>query len=139
MKWFMFILIIVALFAILSRIGASTEILRVGNTTINIQVADSDQERMQGLSGREGLAQNEGLLFVFEKEGYHGFWMKDMNFAIDMAWIDKDKKIIHIESDVSPDSYPKVFSPNFPSLYVLETKANFLKNAGIKIGDLAEF
>ena len=117
--------------------------LKIDGITLNIGVANTDAERMQGLSCKNGLSENEGLLFVFDTEGYYGFWMKDMNFPIDIAWLDKDKKLIHIESNVSPDTYrespPKVFSPASPALYVLETSANFFQNHQIKIGDAAEF
>lgn len=120
------------------------KIMKIGEKAINIQVLDTEEERMKGLSGRPILEENLGFLFIFDKEDYHGIWMKDMNFPIDIAWLDKDKKIIHIEKNVSPDTYPKVFY-SFrdgvwtESLYVLETNANFFENSKIKIGDLTEF
>jgi uncharacterized membrane protein (UPF0127 family) len=113
--------------------------LKIGTTTLNIEVADTDIKRIKGLSGREGLAENSGLLFVFEKEGYQQFWMKDMKFPIDMAWLDKNKKIIHIESNVSPETYPKTFTSQTPALFVLETPANFFTSHQIPIGTQAEF
>lgn len=139
MKWFAFVLVIVALFTIISKVGAPTNTLKIGDIVLNIEIADTAEERELGLSGREPLAMNEGLLFVFEKEGKYGFWMKDMNFPIDIVWIDRDKKIIHIESNVSPDSYPKVFYPTLESLFVLETRAGFFEENKIEIGDLTEF
>src|SRR3989344_8800209 len=60
------------------------EVLKMGGVTLNIEVADTDPERVQGLSGRDGLEDNEGLLFVFGREDYYGIWMKDMNFPIDI-------------------------------------------------------
>ena len=113
--------------------------LRIGGTTLNIKVADDDTERIQGLSGRESLEENEGLLFVFDKQGYYGIWMKDMNFPIDIVWLDQNKKIIHIESAVGPETYPKIFNPPNLSLYVLETPSGFLAKNNIKIGDLVAF
>lgn len=137
---------IVALFAILSRIGANyyykddyNHILKVGNATLNIEIAKTDAERTQGLSGKKELAQDAGMLFVFEKKGYYGFWMKDMNFLIDIAWLDENKKIIHIENAVGPETYPKVFNSASPSLYVLETASGFLEQNNIKIGDSVAF
>lgn len=129
------------------------KMMKIGGIILNIEVADTDTERIQGLSSREarqndpiglGLGKNEGLLFVFEKEGYYGIWMKDMNFPIDIAWLNKDKKITHIEKNVSPETYPKVFyalKENNPilNLYVLEVNAGFFEKSKIKIGDLAEF
>jgi hypothetical protein len=79
------------------------------------------------------------MLFVFDKEGYYGFWMKEMNFPIDIAWLDKDKKITLIEKNVLPETYPQIFNPKSKNLYVLETKAGFFEKFGIKIGDFAEF
>lgn len=116
-----------------------TKTLKIGEITLNVEIADTATKRERGLSGKIWLREDEGLLFVFEKEGYYGFWMKDMNFPIDIAWLDKDKKIIHIEKAVDPKTYPKIFNPTAPSLYVLETSANFFENSKIKIGDFAEF
>ena len=118
--------------------------MKIGGIVLNIKVVVTNAEREKGLSGKEGLAENEGMLFVFEKEGYYGIWMKDMNFPIDITWLDKDKKIIHIEKNVGPETYPKVFyalKENNPilNLYVLETEAGFFEKFKIKIGDLAEF
>ena len=122
--------------------------LKIGEATLNIEVVDTNAKRTEGLSGKEarqndpiglGLGENEGMLFVFDTEGYYGFWMKDMKFPIDMAWFDKDKKIIHIENALSPETYPKVFSPSASSLYVLEVQAGFLGKNNIKIGDLVAF
>jgi uncharacterized protein len=119
-------------------------VITIDNISIDALVADTDYSRTKGLSGRDYLAPNEGLLFVFDKEGYQGFWMKDMNFPIDIVWLSKNKKIIHIEHNVSPDTYPKIFYPNSeldtePSLYVLETRANFFKENNIEVGSFLNF
>lgn len=116
-----------------------TGTLKIREQVLSIEIADSVEERTLGLSGRLWLATSTGLLFVFEQEAQYSFWMKDMNFPIDIAWLDKDKKIIHIEKNLSPLTYPKAFGPATPSLYVLETVANFFEDSKIKIGDIAEF
>jgi len=113
--------------------------VKIGNTTVKVELADVEEERMQGLSGRESLAEGNGLLFVFEKEGDYGFWMKDMKFAIDIAWIDKNQKIVHEELGVSPETYPQIFQPFTQNLYVLEVPAGFLTKNNIKIGDFVDF
>ncbi len=115
------------------------ETIKINNIVLNVDVADTPALREQGLSGRKGLGENQGLLFVFEQDGFHGFWMKDMLFPIDIAWIDKNKKIVHIEHSVSEKSYPKIFSPASLSLYVLETNANFFEKNKINIGDSVSF
>ncbi|MBN2094296.1 MAG: DUF192 domain-containing protein [Candidatus Zambryskibacteria bacterium] len=114
-------------------------ILKIRNQVLNIEIADTDIKKIIGLSNREDLKKEEALLFVFETPGLYSFWMKDMNFPIDIAWIDENKKIIHIESKVLPSTYPKIFVSNSPAKYVLETQAGFFEDSEIKIGDLAEF
>lgn len=122
----------------------TSKTMEIGGETLNIEIAGTDAKRVQGLSDKVGLTENEGMLFVFDKEGYYGFWMKDMNFSIDIAWLDKNKKITHIEKNVLPKTYPKVFyalknEEPILNLYVLETKASFFEKYGIKIGDSAKF
>ena len=125
--------------SIVSKVPFDTKTLKIGQITLNIEVADTDVEKEKGLSGREGLAENEGMLFIFDKEGYYGFWMKDMKFAVDIAWLDKNKKIIYIESDVKPETYPKIFNSPELSLFVLEIPAGFLVKNNIKISDQVAF
>lgn len=90
---------------------------------INIEIADTNAERMQGLSGRESLETGRGILFIFPESGLYGFWMKDMNFSIDIIWLNGDLQPIGIEKNISPDSYPQVFYPPVPVKYVLEVNA----------------
>ena len=145
MRFIVFVLIIILLLAILSKLSTHyykdkiNHTLKINNATLDIEIADNDQERTQGLSGKENLEENSGLLFVFEKEGDYGIWMKDMNFPIDIAWLDKNKKIVHIEKNISPETYPKIFNSETPNLFVLETPANFFAQNNIKIGDFVDF
>lgn len=142
MKWLLIILLVLAVifgFLNLNKNYKKVKQIKIGETVINVEVADTDEERVQGLSGREKLEEETGLLFVFEKEGNYGIWMKDMKFAIDIVWLDQNKKIVHIEEKVLPDSFPKVFNSSLPSLFVLETNVGFLRKNNIKIGDLVAF
>ena len=95
--------------------------LTIGEKTLNIEVADTDDERMQGLSDRDSLPRGSGMLFIFEKPGVHGFWMKDMRFPIDIVWLDESYKVVDIARSMSPNSFPHVFYPPRPVKYVLET------------------
>src|SRR5690606_29625859 len=68
----------------------------INNHSFNIEIADTDQARQKGLSGRQKLPRGSGLLFIFPKPDYYSFWMKEMNFPIDIIWLDSDKKIVDI-------------------------------------------
>ncbi|QQG38342.1 MAG: DUF192 domain-containing protein [Candidatus Kaiserbacteria bacterium] len=112
------------------------ETVELDGQIIRISVADTDEERQLGLSGREGLAQDEGMLFIFPEDGLHAFWMKDMLFSIDILWLSAEGKIVHIEKSVSPDTFPSSFSPSAPARYVLELPAGFSERYTVMQGDV---
>lgn len=90
---------------------------------INVTLAKNDAERQLGLSYTKSLAINSGKLFVFDELGMHGFWMKDMNYPIDIIWFDENWSVVGLESNLAPETYPKVFYPKKPARYVLEINA----------------
>lgn len=104
-------------------------------TPLEVIVVESEGERIQGLSGRESLKPTEGMLFVFPEVAYHGIWMKDMRFSIDIIWLDERGGIVDIASAVRPDTYPQIFEPQVPARFVIETNAYFTDSFGIKVGD----
>ncbi len=106
---------------------------------LKIEVADSVSERKKGLSGRESIANDEGLVLVFDEEDYHGIWMKEMNFSIDIIWINQDKKVVDYRLSVVPETYPEIFLPGKPAKYVLEVKSGFVEQEKIEIGDKLDF
>lgn len=117
------------------EISAMREVAIDGNV-VHVELARTPEERRQGLSGRAGLAIDEGLLFVFETEGKWGFWMKDMLFPIDIVWIGSDGKVAFIKEDVAPESYPESFVPDRPALYVLELPAGYCASHNVRIGSV---
>lgn len=106
----------------------------IGTTTIPIEVADSQKERMQGLSGRQSLPSQSGMLLIFDYESEWGIWMKDMSFSIDIIWAKSDGEIIAVAHNVAPETYPNAFLPPEPALYVLEVPAGFAKTHSIVEG-----
>lgn len=104
------------------------------NCTLTLEKADTEDKRTKGLSGRKDMAANTGMLFVFDKAGTQCIWMNDMNFNIDILWLDENKKIIHIERDISPDTYPNNFCGSEPARYVIELKAGVAQTTAFQIG-----
>lgn len=127
------ILILILLLSFTTSSSKST--LHLPQKDISLIVVDSAEAREKGLSGKESLPENTGMFFVFDKPSQYEFWMKDMKFPIDIIWLDASFKIIHIESNVSPDTYPNTFKPESDSLYVLETDAHFTEKNNLKVGD----
>ena len=107
----------------------------IGDVPLWTEVADTEEKRRIGLSGREPLKEGQGMLFIFDKPDFYGIWMKDMNFPIDIVWIDEELNIVDVKSGAKPESYPETFRPAQKSLYVVETVAGLLRTNDIKIGD----
>ncbi len=108
----------------------------IGDQAIKVTVADTLSERKQGLSGVKSLRDLQGKLLIFDESDYHGIWMKDMLFPIDIIWIDENLEIVDIESNVKPDTYPDtIFGPQKPARYVLEMRAFFADSFQLKVGD----
>lgn len=111
-------------------------ILHLPSKDISLIIADTDATRELGLGGRASIPEDQAILFVFDKPDTYEFWMKDMQFPIDIIWLDAEKSIVFIESDVSPDSYPdSTFAPEKESLFVIEANAGFVSNHNLKVGD----
>ncbi|MEX2014012.1 MAG: DUF192 domain-containing protein, partial [Parcubacteria group bacterium] len=70
---------------------------------------------------------------------YHGFWMKDMHFAIDIVWIDENFRIVGIEKEVRPETFPQVFRPDQPIKYVLELPAGYSERHDIGVGAVVQY
>jgi uncharacterized membrane protein (UPF0127 family) len=102
-----------------------------------VEVVRTPEERAQGLMGRKHLGDDEGMLFIFEKEDYHSFWMKNTLIPLSIAFIDREGTILKI-ADMEPltlDSHP----PPKPVLYALEMKKGWFLTNGIRAGDTLKF
>ncbi len=138
--FFIFFIVLAAGFLFLGnrKTGYETAKIEIRGTVIEAEIADTLRKRTQGLSGRPGLAENKGMLFIFKIPYKYGFWMKDMNFPIDIIWINSDK-IVDFAENVQPsagDSLP-IFRPSAAADKVLELSAGSVERLNIKVGDVA--
>lgn len=109
--------------------------------SVTAELAVTEEEREMGLMFREKVLPDQGMLFVFDREGIHAFWMKNTLVPLDMLWLDTDKRVIYIAADVPPckeDPCPS-YGPEIPARYVLELKAGEAASNGITIGDRLQF
>ena len=114
--------------------------VRLGSGVYSLWLADNDTTRIQGLSNVDKLHLNGGLLMAYDNNDTHGIWMKDMNFPLDLIWLDNNKKVVYIVKNAPPENpVSTVYVPKDPSRYVLELPAGSVKKAGIKTGDTATF
>lgn len=113
-----------------------------GDIEFKVEIADDPIERSEGLMYRKSLAEDKGMLFIFEKVDYVNFWMKNTLILLDVIFIDQNNKIAHIASDVKPCPDGVLQCPLYPSelpvKYALEINAGLAKKYGLKNGDLVE-
>jgi uncharacterized membrane protein (UPF0127 family) len=102
-----------------------------------VEVAKTPEERNQGLMGRKHLGKDEGMLFIFEEEDYHGFWMKDTPIPLSIAFIDKDGRIVRI-TDMNPLTLETHLPPK-PIFFALEMNKGWFSNHGVNVGDIIRF
>jgi len=111
----------------------------INNNDWNVEIVNNDADRTMGLSNRTVLRNNKGMLFVFDKMSNQSFWMKDMLIPIDIIFFDNNWKIVLIESNLQPNTFPKTFGSGVLSQYVLEINALEAKAYDLKVGDQAVF
>lgn len=113
--------------------------LTLGEVALQASIADTETTREKGLSDTPSLPKGVVKLFVFEQSAAWTFWMKDMQYPIDIIWLDENKIVIHLEPSLTPESYPATFAPPLPAKYVIETEAGFTESARITLGTKAEW
>lgn len=107
--------------------------IAIAGHEFRVELADTDREREMGLSGRENIAESEGMLFVFPESVIVPFWMKDMKFPIDIIWI-ADGRVVGVVEWAIPDGGKKLFYPPRPIGYALEVQAGAVAKLGIVPG-----
>lgn len=113
--------------------------VKIAGKMIKVELVTTLEEQERGLSGRDSLKKDKGMLFIFNQANKYSFWMKDMNFPIDIIWIGENFQVISIKKNASPDSYPETFSPNQDAKYVLEVISSFSEKNNLREGDKVEF
>lgn len=114
--------------------------LQIGEVQIRVEVADTDNKRKQGLGGRESIASDSGMLFIFDKTGRYPFWMKGLSFPLDFIWI-RAEKIVDMTQSVPPpvsgqnDSSLPIYQSKEDIDQLLEVPAGTIQRLNIKVGD----
>jgi uncharacterized protein len=103
-----------------------------------VEVVADDASRTRGLMYRTQLADGHGMLFVFDEETDHSFWMKNTVIPLDMLFISADRRIVGIHQNATPLSLASI-SVGQPSKWVLEVPGGYTARAGIGTGDTIDF
>ena len=119
--------------------------VRIGDAIFQVELAINPSERAKGLSGRDILEENNGMLFIFDENAATQFWMYGMKFPLDLVWISSSCEIIDITHKAKNPENPNtsdglvLYSSKAPATYTLEINAGEVDLHGINIGEFVEF
>ncbi len=151
---FQFVALIIALFAALFVFVKNPDLgwlpfipeqpvfeqVQINSTLLKVEIADTQSKRSKGLSGREAIASDEGMLFVFPDIQKRSFWMKDLQFPLDLIWI-RGEVIADIFPNIQPplpnqadDALP-IYQSDREVDKVLEVLGGTTQRLNIKVGD----
>ncbi len=117
-----------------------TEIIEVrfpSGAKLQAEVADTPEKLLFGLAFREGLPEDGGMIFLFDKSGLHKVWTKGFKFPVDLIWVDESKQIVHVKEAAMPcveDPCPWHGPPPENARYVIETNMGFIQKAEAAVG-----
>ena len=119
--------------------------IKIDDVVLEVQIADTDARRARGLMFQDQLPFDQGMLLVFDSDDRRSIWMLNMQFALDVFWIDGDGKIVHLEKDVPPckTALETVTCPSYIGegediQYVLEVTAGFIDKHNITTDSVME-
>jgi uncharacterized protein len=102
--------------------------------TIDIEIADTPEEKSRGLMYRHVMAATEGMVFMNDMTKQHFFWMKNTYIPLDMIFVDEKMQIVKLEKNTLPLSEKRIAVPK-DAQYTIEVNAGFCDQYRIKIGD----
>ncbi len=108
---------------------------------LQVEVMVKDEDRQMGLMFRPSLPEDHGMLFTFAQLDFHGIWMKNCKFPIDIVWLDEKKKVVHVEEAVPPCKVANcpVYAPQQRAAYVVELNAGQARREKAVVGSLLSF
>jgi len=108
---------------------------------LQVEVMVKDEDRAMGLMFRPSLPADKGMLFLFENADFHGIWMKNCKFPIDILWLDEDKRVVHLAEAVPPcagDPCP-IYQPLRKASFVVELNAGQARRERASVGARVTF
>ena len=111
--------------------------IKVDETVLEVQVADTEPRRIRGLMFQDQLPYDQGMIFVFNESGVYSLWMLNMQFSLDMIWFDENGDIVHIEKNIPPCKTPteimacQSIIPSGEAKYILEVSSGFIDQFNI--------
>lgn len=144
-KKYVFLLLIALIILIMAGLMQNNQKARIcfKKHCFEVEIAQTDRERKQGLMFRKKLAQDKGMLFIFEQEKEHSFWLKNTLIPLDIIWLDENQRVVFIEKNALPcpaqEEKCQSIKPNKKAKYVLEINAGLAEKINLQTGDKLSF
>jgi uncharacterized membrane protein (UPF0127 family) len=110
------------------------EPVTLGRKKYFLYVAQTEPQRVEGLSHVSSLRSDQGMIFTFPLKQQLSFWMKDMKFNLDFVFIE-GKTVVDIREDVSPSTYPALITGVKEGDKAIELPAGQIQQSGLQVGD----
>lgn len=104
--------------------------------SVEVEIAESEQARTQGLMGRDRMREDQGMLFIFPAQEYRSFWMANTPISLDIIFVNTDLEIVTIQRNTVPYSEESIPS-TAPAMYVIEVNGGYCDRHGIREGHKA--
>lgn len=119
--------------------------VKLDNVVLEVQIADTDPRRARGLMFQDPLPFDQGMLLAFDSSNKRSIWMLNMQFSLDIIWINDIGRVVHIEKNVPPCktavetvTCPSYKGGNKDAQYVLEVTAGFVDKNKITTDSVLE-
>lgn len=111
-------------------------IIKIDNIPLQVQIADTKPLQARGLMFQEKLPYDQGMLFIFDDDNTRSMWMLNMQFALDIIWLDANGQVVHIEKDAQPcksaiETATCTFTTGNNAKYILEVTSGFVDKYNI--------
>lgn len=140
-RWFLAIVLVVTGAVWAAARPAMIPMTMPSGTVLQTEVMVEDEDRAMGLMFRPSLPRDRALLFVFEQPGFHGIWMKNCRFPIDILWLDESRKVVHLAERVPPCKTKECpsYHPMQAASYVIEMNAGQARREQAVVGSTVTF
>ncbi len=114
--------------------------LTIGDKKLTVEIADTKEMRSKGLGGRDSLASESGMLFIFPKADKYPFWMKGLQFPLDFVYI-RGGEIVELLPNIpapapgQKDESLAIYLPKEDVDKVLEVSSGTIEKLNLKVGD----
>lgn len=113
--------------------------IKIGSKNLEVELADTPEKNSFGLMYQKSLKENDGMLFVFQREQILSFWMKNTFVDLSLAYIDSNFRVIDFHDMKASKSEMQTdfttYQSRNPAQYALEMRLGWFKKNGIKVGD----